>query len=120
MIPSIKTLESLSPGNGKELRKALEDYSYCRNHPAGAARIAECYHPPRKYDVRLTVCDAIMETCGVEYIAHKDDTYHEAYGLSYCNKGETYAPTLIYNHKRGTYRVGSWGDIVERYPNLYL
>ena len=120
MLPSVKTLETLSPGNGKELRKCLEDYNYCRNHPAGAARIAECYHPPRKYDVRLTVCDAILETCGVEYIAHRNDTFTESYGLSYCNTGVTYASTLIYDHSRGAYRVSSWGDIVESHPNRYL
>jgi hypothetical protein len=119
MLPSIKTLETLSPGNGKELRKCLEDYSYCRSHPAGAVRIAECFHPPRKYDVRLTVCDAILETCGVEYIAHKDDTFHETYGLSYCNTGDTCAPTLIFNHSTGTYRVAAWGDIVESCTGRY-
>lgn len=120
MIPSVKTLERLSPGNGRELRRCLESYSYCRQHPAGAARIVECYHPPSKWDVRLTVCDAIMRTHGVEYISHKDDTFRESYGLSYCNTGDTYAPTLVYDHSRGTYRVTSWGDIVERYPNRYL
>ena len=120
MIPSVKTLERLSPGNGRELRRCLEDYGYCRRHPAGAARIAECYHPPRKYDVRLSVCDAIMGTHGVEYISHKDDNFHESLGLSYCNTGDSYASTLIYDHSKGAYRVTSWGDIVARYPDRYF
>lgn len=53
MLPSIKALETAFPGHGKELRKALEmKRSQLAQHPAGAARIAECYHSPETHDVR--------------------------------------------------------------------
>ena len=121
MLPSIKTLESAFPGRGKELRQALKmTRSQLAEHPVGAARIAECYHPPKTYDIRLHVLDSIAKTCGVEYIAHEDDTFHEAYGLEYLNTGDPYSATIIYDHRVSDhrvsrYRVASWGDIVERH-----
>ena len=116
MLPSIKTLESAFPGHGKELRQVLEmRRSQLAQHPAGAARLAECFHPPATYDVRMCVLDSIGGTCGVGYIAHKDDTSHESYGIEYLNIGDPYAATIIYDHRSGRYRVSSWGDIVERH-----
>jgi hypothetical protein len=115
MLPSIKTLETAFPGHGKELRQALEmKRSQLALHPAGAARIAECYHPPETYDVRLHVLNAIAETCGVEYIAHKKDSFSESCGLDYLNVGDPYIPTII-RFADGRYRVACYGDIVERH-----
>ena len=116
MLPSIKTLESAFPGRGKELRQALKmTRSQLAEHPVGAARIAECYHPPKTYDIRLHVLDSIAEACGVEYIAHRDDSFTEVYGLEYLNTGDPYVSTIIYDHRVSRYRVASWGDIVERH-----
>lgn len=116
MLPSIKTLDSAFPGYGKDLRQVLEmNRSQLAQHPAGAARIAECYHPPKTYDVRLHVLDSIAETCGVEYIEHEDDTFHTVYGLDYLNTGDSYTRTIIYDHSKGRYIVAAWGDIVERH-----
>jgi hypothetical protein len=115
MLPSVKTLDSAFPGHGKELRKVLEmNRSQLSEHPAGAARLSACHNPPKTYDLRLHVLDSIAETCGVEYIAHKDDTFHEVYGLEYLNTGDTYTRTIIYDHNKSRYLVSSWGGIVER------
>jgi hypothetical protein len=115
MFPSIKTLERAFPGKGRELRKALEaKRAELVLHPAGAARIEECHHPPKTYDVRMHVLNAIAETHGVEYINHKDDTFTQSSGLDYLNTGDTYALTIIRNCATGSYRVAAWGDIVER------
>jgi hypothetical protein len=34
--------------------------------------------------------------------------------LLYCNAGDTYTPTLVFNHETGAVRITSIGDIVER------
>jgi hypothetical protein len=115
MLPSVKTLETAFPGHGKQLRQALEmKRSQLAQHPAGAARIAECYHSPETYDVRLHVLNAIAETCGVEYIAHREDCSAEALGLDYLNVGDPYIPTIV-RFADGRYRVACYGDIVERH-----
>ena len=119
-LPSVRTLESAFPDHGRALRRLLEDNQAVREHPAAIARRAECFHPPSLLDQRLHALNAAAETYGVEYIAHRDDTYRETYGLEYLNTGDTYTPTLIFDHARGSWRVGSWGDVVESRPNLYL
>lgn len=119
-LPSIKTLDSAFPGKGKELRRALEmRRSELAAHPAGAARIAECFHPPKTYDVRLHVLNAIAETCGVEYTSHAEDSFYSPRGFDYLNTGDTYAATILYFHETGRYRVSSWGDEVEAHPSRY-
>ena len=121
MLPSIKRLESAFPGHGKAIRQALESTQFCRQHPAGAARIAECYHPPSIVDLKLTVVNSMTEGHGVEYIAHRDDTLHGSiYGLDYVNQGKTYATTIIFDHKSNRFILGDWGSIVERREGQYL
>lgn len=121
MLPSVKRLELAFPGCGRDLRAALEaTRRQLEEHPAGAARIAECYHPPLTCDIRLHVLDAIAETCGVEYIAHPNDGYcrGEQYGIDYLNTGDSYCLTIVRFAATGTYQVRSWGDIVERNRKL--
>lgn len=121
MFPSIKALDRAFPGKGRELRKAFEaKRAELALHPAGAARIAECYHPPKTYDVRMHVLDAIAETHGVEYIQHKDDTFKQVKGFDYLNTGDTYALTIVRNCVSGSYRVASCGEITERSCYSYV
>ena len=121
-LPSIRTLESAFPGHGRALRRLLEDERAVREHPAAVARRQECYHPPSLLDQRLHALNAEAETFGVEYIAHRDDGCRvgDQHGLEYLNTGDTYAPTIIFDHARGSWRVTSWGDIVEARPNHYI
>lgn len=119
MLPSIQTLESAFPGKGRELRRYLEaSREALAEHPAGAARIAECYHPPKTYDVRLHVLNAVAETYSVEYVTHKKDTCTESYGFDYLNVGDFYVLTIMRSAETGRYIVACCGDIVERNPNL--
>lgn len=118
-LPSIRTLDRTFPGHGRALRRLLEDDRAVREHPAAIARRRECLHPPSLLDQRLHALNAEAETHGVEYIAHRDDSWREALGLEYLNTGDTYTPTLLFDHLRGSWRVCSWGDVVEVRPNLY-
>jgi hypothetical protein len=114
-LPSVKTLNSAFPGKGKELRRALElSRKELKEHSAGKKRAEECYHPPTTYDIRLHVLDAIAETCGVEYVAHNDDTMGANKGFDYLNVGDPYILTIIRFAATGRYVVACYGDIVER------
>ena len=118
-LPSAKTLDRAFPGAGRTLRTLLESDSAVREHPAAIKRRAECFHPPTLLDLRLHALNAAAETFGVEYISHRDDGMRDTYGIEYLNTGDSYAPTLTFDHSAGTWKVASWGDIVERKPNLY-
>lgn len=119
-LPSVKSLESAFPGYGKELRKCLESVSH--SEIIADQYIQTCHHRPDGISIILSACDLIAETCGVEYIQCKKDGFYigEQYGLSYLNTGETYATTLIYDHRTDNYRVCDWGTIVENRPNFYV
>jgi hypothetical protein len=112
MLPSIRTLRAVFADRAPEARRVLEmTRAELEAHPAGAARAAECYHPPKTFDLRMTVLDSLDSGLhGVEAfdIGHRDGTQETVW---YLNAGDTYAPTLVF--WAGRYRVESWGDRVE-------
>lgn len=125
MLPSVKTLEREFPGKGKTIRKLLESDSAVKKHPAVVEDYYENWrghHSPTLREMRLHAVNAELEGCGVEYIAHKDDGFHERdmLGLEYVNMGDTYVCTIIYDRSRHTWRCCDWGSIVEARPNTYL
>lgn len=112
ITPSIKTLKTLpdvDAGKAATLKALLTaDRATLEAHPAGAARIAECWNPPSTADLRLTCLDAELGTYGVE--AFLTENGERVY---YLNAGDTYTPTIV--RFRGNYRVACWGDIAERH-----
>jgi hypothetical protein len=107
--PSVKTLSQVF-SNPQEAKRILAmDYAELRQLPAAQKRIAECLHPPKKYDVRMHCLNAIEPGLhGLEAV----ETAAGAEWVEYLNSGDTYAPTVIY--WRGAYRVQSLGDFLER------
>ena len=107
--PSIKTLSAVfsDPKTAKRILQ-MTRAQLCEI-PAGQARVSECWHAPKTYELRLYCLNATdpglhgVESC---------ETTHGEYA-DYLNTGDSYAPTLIY--WRGTYRVQSLGDFVERH-----
>jgi hypothetical protein len=110
MTPSIKALETAFPGKGKQLRELLTSADAVRNHPAAIERERTAYHPHALSTLRLEALNAVLETYGVEHIPAGIGAKSPA--IDYCNTGDTYAVTSL--RVNGRYRIGSWGDIVER------
>ena len=108
--PSVKTLECAFPGKGKALRELLDSDDAVNANPAVIAWERECFNPPRMAEKRMVALDNVLETCGVEYIARGTNAKSPA--ITYCNAGDSYATTIL--RVNGVYRVGCWGDIVER------
>jgi hypothetical protein len=80
-------------------------------YPATQKWYRACYNPMQVGTAKLSIADEILGTCGVEYIPAGRNAKSPA--IEYCNAGDTYAATLMYVSGKG-YRVGCWGDIVER------
>ncbi len=107
-LPSIKTLAQVFASNAKAARAILEmTRAQLEELPAGAARVAECYHAPTTADIRMHCLDALGESHGVESFELRDGSH-----CDYLNTGDTYTATLLRVH--GRYRVACWGDIAER------
>lgn len=106
--PSIKTLATIFGGNAKQAKALLlMTREQLLATPVGAARFAECYHPPKTQDLRMECLNALGEFHGVE-------CFHTDKGVCmYLNAGDTYTTTLV--RFNGAYRVSCWGDIAERH-----
>jgi len=107
-LPSIKTLQQVFGDKAREARAILEmRRAQLEALPAGAARVAECYHPPATADIRMHCLDALGASHGVESFELRDGSF-----CVYLNKGDTDTPTLL--RVRTRYRVACWGDVAER------
>lgn len=61
-------------------------------------------------ETRMQRIDKILLTHGVEHIGPGKGAKSPA--ITYCNAGDPYATTIL--KINGRFRVGCWGDIVER------
>lgn len=74
----------------------------------------------RKYERKLAIIDRLLDMHGVEqcdYACTRQDlnncqtpTFN---GFRYLNSGDTYNSTLVYDLDRGSYRITTYGDMIE-------
>jgi len=100
-IPSVKTIGRLKKLNGetittdesKAIRRAMENKK------------------------GLIVANTILDGCGIETIGLPDGCFENCQTpeitIRYINMGDTYDTTVL--KVNGQYRIGNWGDIVERF-----
>lgn len=82
----------------RQYRKLREDYRYS-GHPSHAASEAI-----RLAGERFKLgygCEGFCWNCGRD-------------GISYLNMGDTYATTIVFDSRTEQFRIGCWGDCVER------
>lgn len=79
--------------------------------PKSNAYFAKCYHEPKRLDRILECLNETLEMYGVEALGEV-----RTYGppAEYLNAGETYAPTLLFDHLAGNFKLTSWGHWYER------
>lgn len=61
-------------------------------------------------DRGMSAINLVLGTHGVERVPRGRDEKSPA--IMYCNTGDTYGTTVLYVNE--SYRIGAWGDIVER------
>lgn len=108
--PSLKALEKAFPGKGKELRAILTSDDAVWNNHAVIAWASQCYNAPSYMEARLCALDNVLEGYGVEYQAKGNNAKSPRFW--YINMCDTYTTTIL--RINGHYRIGCWGDIVER------
>ena len=78
------------------------------------AKIKAGYSKPRGEHWSHTASAWMAEVSAIGDFYGVESLYPDYPEILYCNAGDTYAPTLIFNHSTAQVRIGCWGDIVEK------
>lgn len=115
--PSINALRAIAGERAGELRAVLESNRATLEsmldsgkYPTTASWYAGCFNPLPLNTVKLSMASEITGDCGVEYIPAGKGS--KSPSIEYVNTGDPYRATIMWT--RGRYRVGCWGDVVER------
>ena len=96
-----------------KLKKVLTGETDLLTIDSAAKRHWEAHNPHEPVTLALEAVNELLGGYGVEYVESTEDTMHEAQGIEYINFGDTYSPTLMYDHRDGIWRLGTFGDCVE-------
>jgi len=110
MIPSIKTLMNLRDFTNQPITRDQAKHIRRIMHRAVTRAEKRLLYPQSSHRGALAAIDAILNGCGVERIEQGSNRRSPA--IDYVNMGDTYDTTVMV--VRGRFRVGCWGDIVER------
>lgn len=111
MIPSIKTIETMlaDPISKQSELSSRRAAVLIRAYMMGADNHT-------RVDIALDQINKVLQGYGIESIKDNQwDRYYCDIGLLYVNMGDTYIPTVIYDTRKETWHICSWGDYVEKY-----
>ena len=94
-----------------ELDQLLISGKICPLDIVGVGRWrSQSLKPPTLWEMQLFAANVIMEQHGIEHLIEDGKTI-----ASYVNTGETYAPTVLYDHTHERFVISSWGDFFEQW-----
>jgi hypothetical protein len=119
-ISALMQIKDVTREDAKRIREIMKGYAPvpCKcgrmsdpsSMDAYPYNVCSYFHDGRHRYSRMAAIDTVLGTFGVEYVAAGHNSKSPAF--SYCNTGDTYDVTVL--KVRGHFRVGCWGDIVER------
>jgi hypothetical protein len=107
-FPSVKAIVGcgVDATVAMQIRRIMQTSSrslVCADSSAAYEADKKSFNPHSLVYLKMVAIDQLLGTFGVE----------GSEGLEYCNAGDTYALTVV--RHGGRFKVGSWGDIVERH-----
>jgi hypothetical protein len=132
-VPSVKRLTSAFRDLDSKGARLIRALAHAVDDPEALAALVEAKCPMTHAYVRsmysdpynsrtwrrtvaLHAIDLALGTHGVEALGPVDMRSGPPY--EYCNAGDTYSTTIVYDRDRDRLIVASWGDIAERDPRL--
>jgi len=88
------------------IRKLLDGSSSPYDFDSVKRWVNECYNTPSHYELVMEAANEVLVCFGVEALGNVSAVY--------CNTGDTYATTLIYDLENDRYLWSAWGDFVEQ------
>jgi hypothetical protein len=74
----------------------------------------QCYNLPSQYELIQGALNQIIGTYGTESIVEDNwKSYYHNINFIYCNTGDIYQSTIIFDTENGIFFIGSVGDVME-------
>ena len=106
----------LAFGKAKQIVGLIEGTIDPSTFASVQAWVKQCYNEPSQPEQVMCALDEILETFGVEAVTVEGawvDRFHGNIVATYCNSGDTYDATVVYDSEAGEYLITSWGDFLE-------
>ncbi len=100
-----------------EVGKTLEDYFETLPRTTLPLWFNDRASYGERVDLAFSIMDYALETFGAESVQGRD--MHGRDSFEYLNTGDAYTATVIYDNKTGTWKITSYGDLVEAYPSRF-
>jgi hypothetical protein len=113
--PSVDKIESIGGIDREDairIRRLLDGRDDPESYEAGQKLVRACFHQPGRIQLVMHVVNDLLGTHGVEYIRANGDAVAD-----YCNTGDGYNWTVLYDIERGVFYVTSWADWIETAEN---
>lgn len=84
--------------------------------------LSQCHHRPSDVEIKMAALNDLLECFGVESVSIEGAWVNRYYGDTialYCNGGDTYHTTLLYDTEKERFIISSWGDFYERAERKY-
>lgn len=104
----------LTPKQEKQIRGLVNGSIEPDDFDSVDAWIRQCYHRPAETELIMKAIDEVLETCGIEAI-WSESFSDKCPQFTYCNTGDSYALTVLYDYFESKFIVSSWGDTVEKH-----
>lgn len=117
-FPSVDRIEAMTGCDrlaAIAIRRILDGRDNPEALPKVARWVAQCYHMPHQVELKMAAVDELLGTWGVEAIHDTSvwDNYHGDVVATYCNAGDSYAGTILYDVSRDAFYATTWADWVE-------
>lgn len=117
--PSVDRIESVTRCDRDvaiKVRRVIDGRDDPMIYPKTAAWAHKCYSDPRDIELQLAAIDELLDTCGTESM-RSDDADWDHYWLDtvmvYCNTGDSYGGTIVYDVDCDVFYATSWADWME-------
>jgi len=114
-VPTIMSFLNVDKETAKKVRGLVKEDIDPEEFESVQKWIRECYNRPSQDELIMEALNEVLDGCGPEAIEGSEyvDSYHRYFVASYVNMGDTYAGTVILDHRSGRYLLGTWGGFVE-------
>lgn len=112
--PSVKRLQAclhIDAEIARKVRALMKGEMDPCDVPQCAQWVRQCHHEPPVREKIMCAIDGLLDTHGVEALG--DSGTYRYPQFSYCNTGDSYACTVVYDYLKDRYLLTSWGDLVE-------